>query len=112
MRRLQRRQHDSLGIADGVRLPGKNSKSRLAAGHAGVGRRRDAMATLLSSVEHFTSGLDLQVNPETTLIAQSFTRQQDLKNHSRRSSKHVVLVNDRIAPDSPAQPKRRQGDNG
>jgi hypothetical protein len=69
-----------------------------------VGRRRDAMATLLSSVEHFTSGLE--VNPERTLIAQLFTRQQDLKNHSRSSSKHVVLVNDRIAPDSPAQPKR------
>ena len=68
--------------------------------------RKDAMAALLGSVEHFTFRPKFQVNPEATLIAQALSRSPDLKTVQSSIQNALSLVIDRIAPSAPAQPKQ------
>jgi len=67
--------------------------------------RRDAMAALLGSVEHFTFRPRFQVNPEATLIAQALSRSPDLNTVHGSIQNALSLVVDRIQPDAPLMPK-------
>ena len=63
------------------------------------------MLALLSQVERFTFQPKFQVNPEATLIAQSLSRQPDIKTVHGAVQNALSLVIDRISPNAPARPK-------